>query len=164
MNSLRGPTVPQASLAHHLTAIPDEGLCTSELVKQMSEQAREGGGVKGWRGFTRLQQLQLDLPACLHTSAITAPCPSISNSFPSSLSCRCIFFSKCSLRIHLYFSLSLPISLVHSRSRNPIVLLENSLFLNWIGRLSSRCTNRVLSSCADRQKTVKMTFKLFQKV
>lgn len=46
VNSLRGPTAPQASLAHHLTAIPDEGLRTNELVKQMSEQAREGWG---WR-------------------------------------------------------------------------------------------------------------------
>lgn len=42
VNSLREPTVPQASLAHHL--IPDEGLRTNELVKQMSEQARGGGG------------------------------------------------------------------------------------------------------------------------
>lgn len=44
VNSLQGPTVPQASLAHHLTAMPDEALCTNELVKQMSEQAREGCG------------------------------------------------------------------------------------------------------------------------
>lgn len=50
VNSLRGPTVPQASLAHHLTAIPDEGLRTNELVKQLSEQAREGGGVELRRG------------------------------------------------------------------------------------------------------------------
>lgn len=42
VNSLRGPIVPQASLAHHLTAIPDGDPCTNELVKQMSEQAREG--------------------------------------------------------------------------------------------------------------------------
>lgn len=48
VNSLRVPTVPEASLAHHLTAIPDEGLRTNELVKQMSEQAREVGGVDGW--------------------------------------------------------------------------------------------------------------------
>lgn len=41
----RASTVPQASLAHHLTAMPDEVLRTNELVKQMSEQAREG-----WRG------------------------------------------------------------------------------------------------------------------
>lgn len=53
VNSLRRLTVPQASLAHHLTAIPDEGLCTNELVKQMGEQVREGRGMEGcgcrWR-------------------------------------------------------------------------------------------------------------------
>lgn len=50
VNSLRWPTVPQASLAHQLTAIPDEGLCTNELVKQMREPAREGRGMEkgGW--------------------------------------------------------------------------------------------------------------------
>lgn len=64
VNSLRWPKVPQASLAHHLTAIPDEVLRTNELVKQMSEQAWEGGGRGGW--CTRLQPLQLDLPACIH--------------------------------------------------------------------------------------------------
>lgn len=48
VNSLRRPTAPRASLAHHLTAIPDEGLRTNELVRQMSDQAREG-----WRRVRR---------------------------------------------------------------------------------------------------------------
>lgn len=45
VNSLRGLTVPQASLAHHLTAIAHEGLRTNGHVKQMSEQ-----GVCSWAG------------------------------------------------------------------------------------------------------------------
>lgn len=48
VNSLRRPTAPRASLAHHLTAIHDEGLRTNELVRQMSEQVREG-----WRRVRR---------------------------------------------------------------------------------------------------------------
>lgn len=51
VNSLRGPTAPRASLAHHLTAIPDEGLRTNELIKQMSEQASVG--VDRWRRLTQ---------------------------------------------------------------------------------------------------------------
>ena len=68
-------------------------------------------------------------------------------------------FSQRSLSICLYFSLPLPISLVHSCSCNPIVLLENSLFLNWIERLSSQCFDRVLSSYAHIQWIVKETVK-----
>lgn len=70
VNSLRGPTVPQASLAHHLTAIPDEGLRTSELVKQMSEQAREGGGVEGVHTAAAAPAR----PACL-SAYISHQCP-----------------------------------------------------------------------------------------
>lgn len=107
VNSLQGPTVPQASLAHHLTAMPDEVLCTNELVKQMSEQAREGCGY-GWRvaaGVCRctwLQQPLLDLPSCLRISPL----------FSFSLSV--ILSSQRALAMRLYFSLPLPISLLHS--------------------------------------------------
>lgn len=153
VNSLRGPTAPQASLAHHLTAIPDEGLRTNELVKQMSEQAREGWGVES--GCTGLLWLQLDLPPYLHTSAITAPHPSVSNSFLFFSLLSWSFFQR-ALSLHVLFNISLPIPLVHLHSCNPIVLLGwNSLFLNCTGRLSSRCFDRMLSSYAHRQWTVK---------
>lgn len=91
VNSLRGPTAPQASLAHHLTAIPNEGLRTNELVKQMSEQAREGA-VEGWRDgrlrmvHTAAAAPALDLPACLHPSSISAP--HLSNSLSLCFSVR----------------------------------------------------------------------------
>ena len=51
VNSLQAPTAPQASIAHHLTAIHDGGLRTNELVRQMNEQA--GGELEGWRRVER---------------------------------------------------------------------------------------------------------------
>lgn len=95
MNSLRGLTAPRASLAHHLTAIPDEGLRTNELIKQMSEQASVGvdrrrrltrggrrGGGEGW----------LWLGLNLRTAAISACRPELGVSplvSPESSPCSC---------------------------------------------------------------------------
>lgn len=73
VNSLRGPTAPRASLAHHLTAIPDEGLRTNELIKQMSEQASVG--VDRRRRPTQGGVLWLRLN--LRTSAISACRPEL---------------------------------------------------------------------------------------
>ena len=127
----------------------------------LSNWVNKRGRVEGWScgGGVHTAAVAPARPACL-SAYISHHCPLSLRlfllPFPVAAS-----FSQRALRFRLYFSLSLSISLVRSCSRNPIVLLGNSLFLNWIGRLSSRCTNRVLSSYADRQKTVKMTFTSF---
>lgn len=127
VNSLRRPTAPRASLAHHLTAMPDEGLRTNELVRQMSGQTREG-----WRGggWTRLRRAAAVAHGFwfhdLHTSAISGPHRSASLSFPFlllSVTELSAFTTK--------FNISPPIPLLHLRSCNPIVLLGwSGLFLN----------------------------------
>lgn len=128
------------------------------LSKWVNQRGRVGErGV--WGGAVHTAAAAPARPACL-SAYISHHCPSssVSNSFLSPLSVT-VSFSQRALSIRLYFSLSLPISLIHSRSCNAIVSLENSLFLNWIGRLSSRCFDRVLSSYAHRQWTVKKTVK-----
>ena len=122
---------------------PEASPRTNELVKQMSEQAREGGGGGGvWVGMggcTRLPWLELDLPA------------HISHHSPSSS-----FFRRSAVPSQsFHLPPLLPISVVHPGSCNPFVSLEDSPILNWIWSLSSPCSDAVLSSCTRRQWTAK---------
>ena len=89
---------------------PDEGLCTNELVKQMSDQAK-GLGVGG---RTWLQQLLVDINPPLFSNQPSLPL------VPPSL----LLSPRPPLRalgVHLYFSPPVPISLIRSSSRNTIV-------------------------------------------
>lgn len=142
----------RASLDSHTRLTLKWTCLANEWTSEGWVEGRDGGGFR-W----------------VHTAAAAPARPScrsayISHRWPSSL-CLWLFsfsplsvtlsFSQRALSIRLYISLSPPISVVHSHSCNPIVLLESSLFLNWLLRLSSRCFDRVLSSYAHRQWRVK---------
>lgn len=79
-NSLLGPIAPQASLAHHLTAIPSEALRTNELIKQMSERGgSRGGGAGGGIAAARyISPPPTPPPPTGHSCQLPGPAPSLS--------------------------------------------------------------------------------------